>query len=159
MAIYVTKEDKNDSPDNAAFNNMQKATAKASDRLFESGRIFSESEYNTNATNKERSSYDEKAYQFLQELYKEDKAESPDIKDWDFGRYLSNLSNSYLEEKFIHARKDDPDYYGKAGEMLRSIYSDDAEQFKLSAYNVYSKDLSKDDESNVSIKAPREGKY
>jgi len=155
--------------DNKAFNAMKEGTSKPSDRLFEGGRMFTESEYNMNATHKERMGYDVKAYKFLQNLFEEDKAKSPDIKDWDFKRYLSNLKNSYLEEKFIHSREGDPDYYSEAGEMLSSIYSDDVEQLKLSAFNVDSEMVSyeegdefrpsKRERSNISIKAPGAGSY
>ena len=156
--------------DNKAFNNMKEATASASDKM------FTESEYNINATNKERQDYDRRAYKLLQNLFQEDKAKRSDIKDWDFDRYLSNLKNSYLEEKFINSKEGDPDYYGEAGAMLRSVYSDDVGQLKLSARNVsaqiseaYKPNLEKDDykerakaardRSNVSIKAPEAEQY
>ena len=149
--------------DNKAFNNMQKATAGASDEM------FTESEYNINATNKERQDYDSRAYKLLQNLFQEDKAKRSDIKDWDFDRYLSNLKNSYLEEKFINSKEGDPDYYGEAGAMLRSVYSDDVGQLKLSARNVSSQMApyeegdeflpSKRDRSNISIKAPEAEQY
>ena len=156
--------------DNKAFNNMQKATAGASDEM------FTESEYNLNASNKERQDYDSRAYDLLQNLFQEDKAKRSDIKDWDFDRYLANLKDSYLEEKFINSKEGDPDYYGEAGAMLRSVYSDDVGQLKLSARNVsaqiseaYKPNLEKDDykerakaardRSNVSIKAPEAEQY
>ena len=156
--------------DNKAVNNMKEATASASDKM------FTESEYNINATHKERQDYDTRAYKFLQDLFQEDQAKRPDIKDWDFDRYLANLKNSYLEEKFINSKKGDPDYYGKAGAMLRSVYSDDVDQLKLSARNVsaqiseaYKPNFEKDDykerakaardRSNVSIKAPEAEQY
>jgi hypothetical protein len=152
--------------DNKAFNNMQEATAGASDEM------FTESEYNINATNKERKDYDLKAYSFLQDLFQEDQAKRPDIKDWDFDRYLSNLKDSYLEEKFINSKKGDPAFYGKAGSMLRSVYSDDVGQLKLSARNAAQMLPSgRDDESfevrakrakdrsNISIKAPEAEQY
>ena len=142
--------------DNKAFSNMQKATAKASDKM------FTESEYNMNATNKERQDYDSRAYSLLQNLYQEDKAKYSDIKDWDFNKYLDNLKDSYLEEKFIGSKEGDPDYYGKAGAMLRSVYSDDVGQLKLSARNVSSQMASVSeakDRSNISIKAPEAEQY
>jgi hypothetical protein len=142
--------------DNKAFSSMQEATASASDKL------FTESEYNINATNKERQDYDSRAYEFLQSLYQEDKAKYSDIKDWDFDKYLSNLKDSYLEEKFIGSKEGDPDYYGKAGAMLRSVYSDDVGQLKLSARNVSSQMASASevrDRSNISIEAPEAELY
>ena len=142
--------------DNKAFNNMKEATASASDKM------FTESEYNINATNKERQDYDIRAYELLQNLYQEDKAKHSDIKDWDFDRYLANLKDSYLEEKFIGSKEGDPDYYGKAGAMLRSVYSDDVGQLKLSARNVHSQmALASEarDRSNISIKAPEAELY
>ena len=142
--------------DNKAFKNMQEATASTSDEM------FTESEYNINATNKERQDYDSRAYKLLQSLFQEDKAKRSDIKDWDFDRYLSNLKNSYLEEKFINSKEGDPDYYGEAGAMLRSVYSDDVGQLKLSARNVSSQmALASEarDRSNISIKAPEAELY
>ena len=142
--------------DNKAFNNMQEATASTSDKM------FTESEYNMNANNKERQDYDNRAYELLQSLYQEDKAKHSDIKDWDFDRYLANLKDSYLEEKFINSKKGDPDYYGKAGAMLRSVYSDDVGQLKLSARNVSAqmKPVSEaKDRANISIKAPEAEQY
>ena len=143
--------------DNKAFNAMQKATSNTSDKM------FTESEYNINATHEERMDYDFKAYRFLQDLFQEDQAKNPDIKDWDFDRYLDNVSSSYLEEKFIHSREGDPDFYSKAGDMLRSVYSDDVGQLKLSAKNFkgdipsrMGKDRSR---ANVSIKAPGAERY
>ena len=142
--------------DDRAFDNMRRATDRAPDRLFEKGRMFTESEYNTRASTKERLGYDQKAYSFLQDLFQEDRAKRSDIKDWDFDRYLVNLKNSYLEEKFIESREGDPDFYGKAGEMLRSVYSDDVDQLKLSARNVSAQ---RRDRANVSIKAPGAERY
>jgi len=142
--------------DDRAFDNMRRATDRAPDRLFEKGRMFTESEYNTRASTKERLGYDQKAYSFLQDLFQEDRAKRSDIKDWDFDRYLDNLKNSYLEEKFIESRKGDPDFYSKAGEMLRSVYSDDVDQLKLSARNASAQ---RRDRANVSIKAPGAERY
>ena len=142
--------------DDKAFDNMRRATDRAPDRLFEGGRLFTESEYNTRASTKERLGYDQKAYSFLQDLFQEDRVKRSDIKDWDFDRYLSNLKSSYLEEKFIESREGDPDFYSKAGEMLRSVYSDDVDQLKLSARNVSAQ---RRDRSNVSIKAPGAERY
>ena len=143
--------------DNKAFNNMKEATASASDKM------FTESEYNINATNKERQDYDSRAYELLQNLFQEDKAKRPDIKDWDFDRYLSNLKNSYLEEKFINSKEGDPDYYSEAGDMLRSVYSDDASQLILSAKNfkgdIPSRIGRERSRANISIKAPEAEQY
>ena len=142
--------------DDKAFDNMRRATDRAPDRLFEKGRMFTESEYNTRASTKERLGYDQKAYSFLQDLFQEDRAKRSDIKDWDFDRYLVNLKNSYLEEKFIESREGDPDFYGKTGDLLRSVYSDDVDQLKLSARNVSAQ---RRDRANVSIKAPGAERY
>ena len=143
--------------DNKAFSNMQKATSNASDKM------FTESEYNINATHKERMDYDFKAYRLLEKLYREDKAKISDIEDWDFDKYLSNLKTSYLEEKFINARKEDPDYYSEAGDMLRSIYSDDASQLILSAKNfkgdIPSRIGKERSRANISIESPEARSY
>ena len=146
-----------DETDESAFDSMQSITkGKASN-------LFTESEYNANATHEERMNYDSKAYRFLHKLYKEDKSKNSDIKDWDFDRYLANVKESYLEEKFIHARKEDPDYYSEAGNMLRNIYSGDPSQLVLSAKNFkgdipsrVGRDRSR---ANVSIKAPGAESY
>ena len=152
--------------DDKAFNAMKEGSSEAPDALFKGSRMFTESEYNMNATNKERQDYDQKAYSFLQDLFQEDQAKYSDIKDWDFDRYLSNLKASYLEEKFIESKEGDPDFYGKAGAMLRSVYSDDVGQLKLSARNVSAQmipagegDFETRDRSNISIKAPEAQRY
>ena len=143
--------------DNKAFSNMQEATKNKASNL------FTESEYNVSATHKERMDYDFKAYRLLEKLYREDKAKISDIEDWDFDKYLSNLKTSYLEEKFINARKEDPDYYSEAGDMLRSIYSDDASQLILSAKNfqgdIPSRVGREKSRANISIKAPGAERY
>jgi len=147
--------------DDRAFDNMQRVTRRAPDRMFKEGRLFTESEYNTNATTKERRNYDSKAYSILKNLYEEDKAKDR-FQTFDFPQFLENVGSKYLEEKFIHSRKGDPKYYSEAGDLLRDIYGGDTEQLKLSAFNFESKLLSEEgarDRSNVSIKAPEAEKY
>jgi len=151
--------------DDRAFDNMQRSTNRAPDRLFERGPMFTESEYNTRATTAERSEYDSRAYFLLKDLYSEDKKKDM-FQTLNFSQYLQNLDNDYIEEKFLQARKDDPEFYKDAGNLLRDIYGGDPEQLKLSAYNVYggigtpeSTKGYQRDRSNVSIKAPGAGSY
>ena len=143
--------------DDRAFDNMQRSTNRVPDRLFERGPMFTESEYNTRATTAERSEYDSRAYSLLQDLYNEDKKKDR-FQTLNFSQYLQNLDNDYIEEKFLQARKDDPEFYKDAGNLLSDIYGGDPEQFKLSAYNVHAS-TSRRDRSNVSIKAPGAGSY
>jgi len=143
--------------DDRVFGNMQRSTNRAPDRLFENGRMFTESEYNTRATTVERGEYDSKAYFLLKDLYNEDKKKDR-FQTLNFSQYLQNLDNDYIEEKFLHARKDDPEFYKDAGNLLSDIYAGDPEQLKLSAYNVHAS-TSRRDRSNVSIKAPGAERY
>jgi len=143
--------------DDRAFDNMRRATDRAPDRLFEKGRMFTESEYNTKATTAERGEYDSRAYFLLKDLYSEDSK-----KD----KFQTFNDNEYIKEKFLKARKDDPEFYKDAGNLLRDIYGGDPEQLKLSAYNVHAGTGTpeqtrgyKRDRSNVSIKAPGAGSY
>ena len=169
-----TSEKRSAVEDEYAFKAMKEGAFGAPDKLFENNRMFIESEYNMNASHKERMAYDVDAYRFMQEMFHEDKYKNADIKDWSFDRYLANVSNSYLEEKFIHAREGDPDFYSKAGDMLHSIYEGDVDQFKLSAYNLSAQidqhrvggegpfdERAKKvrDRGNVSIEAPEAEKY
>jgi len=151
--------------DDKAFDNMRRATDRAPDRLFERGRMFTESEYNTRATTAERGNYDSKAYFLLKDLYSED-SKKDKFQTLNFSQYLQNLDNEYIKEKFLKARKDDPEFYKDAGNLLRDVYGGDPEQLKLSAYNVYAGTGTpeqtrgyKRDRSNVSIKAPGAGSY
>tara|TARA_Y100000310_G_C20466736_1_gene708017 strand:- start:416 stop:895 length:480 start_codon:yes stop_codon:yes gene_type:complete len=155
--------------DDTVFNHMKTSNKQASDRLFEQGRVFAESEYNMNATSKERKLYDAQAYEILSQLYDEDKKKDK-FQTLNFSQFLENLDNDYLEEKFLHSRKDDPKYYSKAGKLLRNVYSGDVEQLKLSAFNMESQMVPrgpgpdslytpKRDRSNVSIKAPGAERY
>jgi hypothetical protein len=157
MMNMIKKRMTMDETDESAFDSMQSVTKDKSSNL------FTESEYNINATHEERMGYDSKAYEFLHKLYREDKDKISDIKDWEFDRYLSNLKGSYLEEKFINAKEGDPDYYSKAGDMLRSVYSDDVDQMILSARNFKGDDPSRigknRSRANVSIKAPGAESY
>ena len=74
------------------------------------------------------------------------------------GSMPGDLDNDYIEEKFLKARKDDPEFYKDAGNLLSDIYGGDPEQLKLSAYNVHAS-TSRRDRSNVSIKAPGAESY
>ena len=141
--------------DDRAFDNMQRSTDRAPDRLFKGGRMFTESEYNTRATTAERLGYDREAYDVLSELYAEDKTKDR-FSELYFLQFLGTLDNQYLEEKFTYPRKEDPGYYTKAGDLLGDIYGSDPEQLKLSAYNFFT---DKRDRANVSIKAPRAERY
>ena len=150
--------------DDRAFDNMREVTKRAPDRLFEKGRMFTESEYNTRATTAERSGYDSRAYFLLKDLYSED-SKKDKFQTLNFSQYLQNLDNEYIKEKFLKARKDDPEFYKDAGNLLRDIYGGDPEQLKLSAYNVHggigtTEDPAlRRDRSNVSIKAPQAEQY
>ena len=150
--------------DDKVFDNMRRSTDRAPDRLFERGRMFTESEYNTRATTAERGGYDSKAYFLLQGLYGEDRKKDR-FKTLNFSQYLQNLDNDYLEEKFLQTRKDDPEFYKDAGNLLRDVYGGDPEQLKLSAHNIYSSlgteedSALRRDKSNVSIKAPQAEQY
>ena len=143
--------------DNLAFNNMQEITAEAPDKMFKDDRVFTESPYNTTFNIRERHRADSRSFDILHQLFEKDKAESPNIKNWDFGRYVENLSSSRLEELFTKNQKGDPDFYRKGGDLLMNAYSDDADQLKLSAYNFYNttgKSSNRADRSNISVKAP-----
>ena len=149
--------------DRDTFNKMQTATREAPDRMFKEDRVFTESPYNTTYDDLARYGADRNSFQILQQLFEEDKTKRESIKDWDFGRYLENLSNSRLEELFSkEPREGDPAFYSKAGDLLRNTYSDDIDQLKLSAYNFYASKGRKGapiDRSNVSVKAPGAGSY
>ena len=116
--------------DNKAFSNMQKATSSISDKM------FTESEYNINASPKEKAKYDAKAYSFLEKLYSEDK-EKGKFKDLNFSQFLDNLNPVYIQEKFGKSRDSDPEYYHKAGDLLLDVYEGDVDQLKMSASKFY----------------------
>ena len=141
--------------DDRAFDNMQEATGRAPDRLFKEGRMFTESEYNTRATRAERQTYDKGAYNILAELYSEDKS-SGKFDDLNFEQFLGVLNNSYLQEKFMYPKEEDPLYYRQGGVLLSDVYGGDPEQLKLSAYNFYADGT---DKSNISVAAPDSDRY
>ena len=151
--------------DNKAFNTMKKATLGSSDRMFEEGPLFTESEYNTRATHSERLAYDESAFKVLEELYKEE-GEKGRIEKLNFQEFLGSLDNKYLEEKFLEFREDDPSYYAEGGKLLEDIFEYDPEQLKLSAHNFYMANRSqykgprsRIERSNISTKAPGAERY
>tara|TARA_Y100000310_G_C20199016_1_gene585994 strand:- start:65 stop:583 length:519 start_codon:yes stop_codon:yes gene_type:complete len=148
--------------DRDTFNKMQTATREAPDRMFKEDRVFTESPYNTTYDDLARYGADKHSFQILEQLFEEDKTKNASVKNWDFDRYLENISNSRLEELFLGERREgDPSFYGKAGDLLRDTYADDIDQLKLSAYNFYASKGDRGaqiDRSNVSVKAPRGGK-
>ena len=151
--------------DDRAFNSMQRATLGSPDRMFKRGKLFTESEYNTKATQAERLAYDESAYEILSKLYDEDKdVEKGKFDKLTFNQFLGAINDEYLAEKFVRSRKDDPSYYAEGGKLLSDIYEGDVEQLKLSARNFYSNmgagfNAKRRDRSNVSIKAPEAEQY
>ena len=148
--------------DRDIFNEMQRVTREAPDRMFKDDKVFTESPYNTALNDIERYTADRNSFQVLQQLFEEDRASSPDIKDWDFGRYIENLSSSRLSELFTESREGDPSFYSKAGDLLSKVYADDADQLKLSARNFYTSKGERGapvDRSNISVKAPKGGKW
>ena len=148
-------------PDQIAFDSMQEVTNEAPDNLFKGDKIFTESEYNTLAGTYEKEQYDQRALSAVRRLWEQDKKRSPNIKDWDFERYLGNLSNEYLELKL---NPDDPktDWQADSSDLLRNVFAKDVEQLKLSAWNA-SQPIreggfeSGKDRSNISIKSPGAG--
>ena len=148
--------------DRDTFNEMQRVTREAPDRMFKDDKVFTESPYNTTFDDLARYNADEDSYQILEKLFEQDKISSPNIKDWDFDRYVENLSSSRLGELFTKSRKDDPGFYHKAGNLLSEVYADDPDQLKLSARNFFAskgKRGASIDRSNISVKAPKGGKW
>ena len=146
--------------DRDTFNEMQRVTRQAPDRMFKDDKVFTESPYNTTFDDLGRYGADRNSFQILQQLFEEDKAKSPNIKDWDFGRYLENLNSERLSEKFTKSREGDPAFYRKAGDLLSNVYADDTEQLMLSAHNFYASKGKRGaliDRSNISVKAPKGG--
>jgi len=144
--------------DRDTFDEMQRVTREAPDRMFKDDKVFTESPYNTKFDDLGRYGADRNAFQVLQQLFEEDKAESPNIKDWDFRRYLENLSSERLSELFTKSREGDPSFYSRAGELLSKVYADDTDQLKLSARNFYASKGERGasiDRSNISVKAPK----
>ena len=144
------------------FNEMQRVTREAPDKMFKDDKVFTESPYNTTFDDLSRYTADRNSFQILQQLFEKDKASSPSIKDWDFGRYVENLSSSRLEELFTKNREGDPSFYRKAEDLLSDVYASDVDQLKLSARNFYASKGERGapiDRSNISVDAPKGGKW
>ena len=128
---YPQKLDEDESPDNVAFNNMQKATRKRSSNL------FTESQYNTLSSKKERAVYDKKALDALIGMWQSDRDKNQ-FKGIDFNRYVELLKPSLFEERVL-AREGDQ----KLGDFFLDIYEGDVDQFKASAMRAPMPGLSK----------------
>ena len=115
--------------------------------------IFTESHYNSTATDKERKTYDKKAGKIMYSMYAKDKSEGK-FENISFDQYINVMSNSWFDEVTMHNKADDPDFYSEAGNMLSDVYEGDVDQFKLSVKNYIGDPRKKRDRSNVSIKAP-----
>ena len=112
--------------DNNAFNAMKSATkGKASNLFQESG--FTESAYNTQSTDKERSRYDNKALQALIGMWIGDRDKNQ-FKHIDFNRYVEILKPELFEERVLSREGDQ-----KLGDFFLDIYEGDFDQFRASA--------------------------
>ena len=107
--------------DDRAFDNMQDATRKVASNL------FTESQYNTLASKKERSGYDKKALDALIGMWQSDRDKNQ-FKGIDFDRYIELLKSSLFEERVL-AREGDQ----KLGDFFLDLYEGDVDQFKASA--------------------------
>ena len=108
-----------DETDESAFDSMQSITkGKASN-------LFTESEYNAFATDKEREGYDRKAFNILKGMYDADSVKNK-FKDIDFNKYLDLLKPSLFEERVLSREGDQ-----KRGDFFLDIYEGDFDQFRL----------------------------
>ena len=107
--------------DNKAFNAMKNATKDKSSNL------FTESEYNAFATDKDRGAYDIKAYNILKDMYDADSAKN-EFKDIDFNRYVELLKPELFEERALSREGGQ-----ELGDFFFDIYEGDVDQFKASA--------------------------
>ena len=110
--------------DNKAFNAMKNATKDKSSNL------FTESEYNAFATDKDRLAYDVKAYNILKDMYDADSAKN-EFKNIDFNRYVELLKPELFEERALSREGDQ-----EAGDFFQNIYEGDFDQFRASALNT-----------------------
>ena len=107
--------------DNKAFSNMQEATRDKASNL------FTESQYNTLSSKKERQVHDKKAYDLLKSMYDRDSKKN-EFKNIDFDRYVEILKPSLFEERVLAPEGDQ-----KLGDFFLDIYEGDVDQFKASA--------------------------
>ena len=143
MANYNNK-------DNDIFNKMKDINRGAPDSMFDEGRLFTESEYNLNASPRQKRDYDIMAYKTMQDIFQADKARNPRIQDWDFNRYLKNLQSRYLEEIIQSEDHPIPTKGSRViyQNLLNDIFGGDVEQLMLSAWNVERRNK-KVDRSNI----------
>ena len=121
MPRYKTVGQGKDPGIDIAFEAMKKATTSKASNL------FTESEYNAFATDKEREGYDRKAFNILKGMYDADSAKNK-FKDIDFNRYLELLKPSLFEERVLSREGDQ-----KAGDFFLDVYEGDFDQFRASA--------------------------
>ena len=119
--------------DDVAFDAMKKVTKdKSSD-------LFTESEYNAFATDKDRKGYDTEAFQILRKMYTADSAKN-EFKNIDFNKYLDLLKPSLFKERVLTPAGPNPRPHRgefpreeRAGNFFLDIYEGDYDQFKASA--------------------------
>ena len=121
-----------DKADAGAFNAMQKATKTGASNL------FTESQYNTLASKKERSGYDKKALDALIGMWQIDRDKNQ-FKGIDFNRYVELLKPSLFEERALSPKGDQ-----KLGDFFLDIYEGDVDQFKASAMRAPMPGLAKE---------------
>ena len=107
--------------DDSVFDHMVNKTTSGASNL------FTESQYNTLSSKKERAVYDKKALDALIGMWQSDRDKNQ-FKGIDFNRYVELLKPSLFEERVL-AREGDQ----KLGDFFLDIYEGDVDQFKASA--------------------------
>ena len=131
--------------DNRAFDAMESATkSKASN-------LFTESEYNAFATDKDRAGYDQKAFGILRDMYEADSTKNK-FKDIDFKKYLSLLKPELFEERVLSPKGD-----LKAGDLFSDIYERDFDQFRASALKGMPAEAGVQEERGIGSAEPEAG--
>ena len=121
MIGMTEEEDAASMGDDIAFNAMKRATKDKASNL------FTESEYNTLSSDKERAVHDLKAHDILQDMWNKDRNDKK-FENIDFPRYLELLKPELFRERVLSREGDQ-----KLGDFFQNVYEGDFDQFKSSA--------------------------
>lgn len=97
------------------------------------GKLYTESLYNTEASKEDQGSYDRKAQKFLKRMYKDDQ-DAGLFEKLDYDQYIGSLSPNFFNERMNNPREGDPSYYEDMSAFFNDTYEGDFDQFKDSAY-------------------------
>ena len=106
---------------NQAFDAMMNSTQTT-------GKLYTESYYNTEAGKDDQEAMDRKAQTFLKKMYKDDK-DAGLFEKLNYEQYTQSMSSAFFKERVDYPKETDPSYFEEVGAFFNENYEGDYDQF------------------------------